>query len=361
MNQKQIIYVSGYTDEKNPEGIHIFAFDSASGELQLLESVGGADNPSFVAVSPDRSCLLAVSEVGEYDGIAGGAVLSYAIDRETGTLTLLNSQPTHGEHPCYVSFDQTGRWAFFGNYSGGSLGMVSVRETGSLGDTAVVIRHHGHGPNAERQDKAHVHCVRVDPLNRMLFVTDLGTDQIVAYPLDLTGGRLDSMGALVTHAAAGAGPRHIAFHPGGHYVYVSNELDSTVAVYALQVAHGMTALQTLSTLPDGFKQRNDVADIHLSRDGRYLYVSNRGHDSIAGYAVHPDTGLLTPVGHTRVEGHWPRNFGFDVTGEFLLVANQRSNSVVVFRYDASTGKLKATGQQVSVPSPVCIQAMALAE
>jgi 6-phosphogluconolactonase len=359
MTQQQIIYVSGYTDAKHPDGIHLFEFDTATGTLTHREDVGGAENPSFVAISPDRSCLLAVSEVGEYNGIPGGAVVSYAIDSENGALTPLNSQSTHGEHPCYVSFDGTGRWAFFGNYSGGSLGMMSVRESGSLGETTVVIRHHGHGPNEKRQDKAHVHCVRVDPLNRHLFVTDLGLDQIIAYPLDLTEGRIDSSDAHVLHAAAGAGPRHIAFHPNERVLYISNELDSTVAVYALEAMHGMTALQTVSTLPDGFKQHNDAADIHLSRDGRYLYVSNRGHNSIAGFAIDPETGLLSSIGHTSVEGNWPRNFGFDATGDYLLVANQRSNNVVVFRYDAETGRLKATGHQVKVPSPVCVQAMAL--
>ena len=355
---KQTIYVGTYTREKRTNGIYLFDLDVETGRLKRRGAVDGVEDPSFLAVGPGRRCLLAASEVAEFEGQPGGAVRAYAIDRETGDLTRLNGQPTHGDHPCYVSFDHSGRWAFAANYTGGSLTMFPVHESGLLGEPTVIVRHHGYGVKPE-QDGPHVHSVQVDPDNRVLFVCDLGLDQIIAYPLDLTAGRLDTTAPAVMRTAAGAGPRHLCFHPSGRFVFVSNELNSTVGVYSLDgESHGLTELQTLSTLPEGTKQANDVADIHLSPDGRFLYVSNRGHDSLAGFAVDADSGMLTPIGHTKVRGRWPRNFGFDVTGRFVLVANQKSDSLTAFRYDAATGALETTGEQAEVPSPVCVIAVA---
>jgi len=356
---KQTIYVGGYTHGKNRDGIFLYDLDVDTGRLKLRRAVDGIADPSFLAVGPDRRCLLAVSEGTEFDDEPGGGVRAYAIDRESGNLSALNGQPTHGEHPCYVSFDHSGQWAFVANYSSGSLTMFPVRENGLLGGPSVVIRHHGHSVASERQEGPHVHSVQVDPDNRRLFVVDLGLDEIIAYPLDLTSGRLDSTTPVVTRTAPGAGPRHICFHPNGRFVYVSNELDSTVSAYTFDRDTGHLALlQTLSTRPEGYKQYNDAADIHLSPDGRFLFVSNRGHDSLAGFAVDAESGQLTLGGHTKARGHWPRNFGFDATGNFILVANQKSDNLVSFRFDPASGALEYTGHQVEVPEPACVLAVA---
>jgi 6-phosphogluconolactonase len=356
---KQIIYVGTYTQGKPTDGIYRYDFDAATGRLTLLRAADGTPDPSFLSLAPDRRCLLAVSEGVDYDGEAGGGVRAYGFDRETGELTPLNGQPTHGDHPCHVSFDHSGQWAFAANYTGGSLTMFPVYENGLIGAPSVVVRHHGRSIHPERQAGPHVHSAQVDPANRYLLVTDLGLDEIIAYPLDLPAGRLDSSTPSVTHAEPGAGPRHLCFHSNGRFVYVSNELNSTVAAYAYDSATGhLEALQTLSTRPAGYKPYNDAADIHLSPDARFLFVSNRGHDSLAGFAVDAESGLLTPLHHTPVEGHWPRNFGFDVTGRFVLVANQRSNTVTVFRFDAASGALAFTGEKIDVPEPSFVLAVA---
>lgn len=351
---KQTIYVGTYTRGKRDKGIFIYDFDDETGKLKQRDAVGGVDDPSFLAVSPDRRCLLAASEGSVFDGKEGGGVCSFAVDPDTGDLTRLTGEATYGEHPCYVSFDASGQWAFAANYGAGSLAMMQVKIDGSVGPTTAVVRHHGRSVSETRQTSPHVHCVRVDPQGRHLFVADLGLDQIIAYPLELSGGRLDTSAPVITRARPGAGPRHLEFHPNGRYLYVSNELDSTVVAYALDAESGhLTHLQTLSTLPDGHKGENDVADIHFDPSGRYLYVSNRGDDSLAAFAVDADLGTMIPLGHTSVRGHWPRNFGFDLSGRYVLVANQKSNDIQLFRFN-DDGSLKATGESVDVKEPVCV-------
>lgn len=357
---KQRLFVGTYTHGEPKAGIVLLDFDSATGKLDLWKSVDGANDPSFLALAPDRRCLLATNEVDAYDGEQGGGIQSYRVDGTTGDLTLLNGAPTHGEHPAHVSFDATGRWAFAANYSGGSLVMIPVLADGRLGDPTQFIQHSGSSVNTERQDAPHVHSVTVGPGNRVIYVADLGIDQVVGYRLEGDRGSLDTDAPIVTRAERGAGPRHMTFDPSGRYAYVANELNNSVVVYEVVAATGaLNALQSLSTLPDDFSGENTVAEIRFDAAGRYLFVSNRGHDSLAGFAVNPDSGLLTPNGWTQEGIRWPRHFSFDASGDYVLTANQKGHNVVVFRYDVSTGTLTPTGESVEVSEPVCIVVMPL--
>jgi 6-phosphogluconolactonase len=349
---KQRLYVGTYTDRKTPsEGIYLCEFDPAAASLAILGATQ-SENPSFLALSADRRFLYAVNETSEFEGIPGGGVSAYAVDAESGALTLLNAQPTHGDHPCHILIDASGGWAFVSNYSGGSLTVLPILPDGTLGAPSV-IQHHGSGLDKERQASAHVHSTLFDPLGRLL-VADLGMDAVVIYQFDPVSGTLTPDGAIPM--TPGMGPRHMAFTPDGHFFYVIGELNGTVAAFSFDPASGQyEPIQTIPTLPPehSFKE---CADLHVAPDGKFLYGSNRGkHDSIVGYGIDPISGQLALVGYFPTGGAAPRNFGFDLSGEFVLAANQQSDSITVFRADAG-GRLVSTGQSLTIPVPVCVQA-----
>jgi 6-phosphogluconolactonase len=281
-----------------------------------------------------------------------GAVSAFTINAATGALTRLNAQPSEGGAPCYVSVDRTGRAALIANYAGGNVALLPIEANGALAP-AHVVQHTGTGPNAERQEAPHAHCILPDPSNRFALAADLGADRVFVYSLDLAGKALGRVGDAVMRP--GAGPRHLTFHPSLPLVFVANELDSTVATLRFDSARGTLSPQsTSSTLPAGWTGTNYPADIHVAANGRTLYVSNRGHNSIAVFSIATD-GALALEQVISTAGDWPRNFSLDPSGRWLLVANQRSDSVIVFARAADTGRLTLTQQRISVPTPVCLR------
>ncbi len=320
-----------------------------------FQSAVNVEKPSFLTLSSDRRFLFAVNEIETDKRTSGGRVTAFAIDPATGSLSYLNSQPTHGAGPCYVSLDRANRWALVANYTSGSATVLPVQADGSLGEATAVVRHTGRGVDPERQEAAHVHSILLDPSGPFALAAYLRIHQIIIYPFDQTSGQLDSGTPAVITAAPGAGPRHLAFHPNSRFLYAVNELNSTLSVYEFDAEQGTRrAVQTLSTLPDDFHGTNWAADLHLAPEGKTLYVSNRGHDSIVVFAVDASSGHVSPVEVVSTLGHFPRNFALDSTGSYLFAANQHSGTVVTFRVDATSGCITPTGQVLSIPSPMCI-------
>jgi len=349
------VYIGSYTDEQNKQGIGLYTFDRQSGELELVEAYTDLPNASFLTINKARTHLYAVSELAEYQGMFGGAAAAYKLDNETGKLEKLNEQPTHGAAPCYISSDKAGRCVYAANYSSGSVTVYPVEADGSLGEHVQLLQHEGEwGPNAQRQEGPHAHSIVPTPDNRYALSADLGLDRLFIAAIDAENGRLVPHSEVVLQP--GSGPRHLAFSTDKRYVYVVNELGSTVTVLRADWAAGtLTAVQDLTTLPEGFSGANTCADIHLSSDGRFLYASNRGHDSIAVYAVDSESGTLTLVQLQATQGRTPRNFALTPQGDYLLAANQDSDSITVFRVDAETGMLESTGQTAAVGKPVCVR------
>lgn len=337
-------------------GIYAVRLDPTSGRMQSIGLAAEVANPSFLAVHPTRDVVYAVSELSTPDGDEGGRLFAYNLDRASGRLELLGDLPTGGGSPCHLSLDRQGRHLFVSNYSGGSVAVFALREDGSLDRMTQLCHHSGSGPNPARQEKPHPHSIWVDPSDQFLLAPDLGIDQIVVYRLD------HKERELAHHASAslapGAGPRHLAFHPSSRYVYVINELDSTVTAFAYDADQGrLSELHTLSTLPEGFSESSTCADIHVHPSGRFLYGSNRGHDSIAMYEIDEATGRLTFMGCEPTQGKTPRNFALDPSGRLLLAANQESDCVVTFFIDPETGRLSPTGHRIDMPTPVCVKVL----
>ena len=308
----------------------------------------------ILALHPNGRALYAVNEVDEFGGQATGAVSAFGVERDSGALTPLNQLPSHGTSPCYVSVDRTGRAVLVANYGSGTVAAFAVRQGGGLARAGTVVKHEGRGPNAQRQTSPHAHCIVTDPDNRRVLAADLGNDGVLVYRFDEGSGSLSTPGARIA-AKPGAGPRHLAFHPNGRFLYVINELDSTLAVYAYNSERGTVDQVQVTPASPGGTAANFPADVHVARSGRFLYASNRGDDTIAVFAIDASTGQLTAVQQVSTEGRWPRNFTLDPTGGFLLVANQRSDSIVSFRVDQEAGRLTPTGEKVELSSPVCIR------
>ena len=350
-----LVYVGTYTSGKS-EGIYLYRLNLSSGELKHVATTSRVVNPSFLAIAPSRRYLYAVNEVEEFAGKKSGALSAFAIDQRTGDLRLLNQQPSLGGAPCYVVVDRTGRFVLVGNYVGGNFAVLPVRRDGSLGEAMDVKQDMRSSINAERQEGPHAHCILLDPANRFAYGCDLGTDKIMIFRFDARRGKLTPNTTPSVQTKPGAGPRHLSFHPSGKYAYVVNELHATVTAFAHdQIRGNLKEVQTVPTLPKGFTGADTSADIHVSPDGRFLYCSNRGHDSIAAFKIDPRNGELTFVAHESTGGKTLRNFAIDPTGAFLLVANQKSDNIVTFRRDRKTGRLSAMGQVAEVPSPVCLK------
>ena len=351
---EQTLYVGTYTNSGKSEGIYIYRVNMATGELKHFKTVKGVVDPSYLAIDRKRRFLFAVNEVSQFEGQPSGAVSSFSIDRKTGDLTYLDQKPSKGGSPCYVTQDRTGRFVLLANYESGNASVLPIKGDGSLGSAGSVVQHSGSSINRDRQLGPHAHCILMDKSNRYAFVVDLGIDKIVIYRFNEKDGSLTNHGTVATKP--GAGPRHLTFHRNNRFAYVINELDSTMNTYAYDAKRGMLRLQqTISTLPQTFSGASFCADVHVSPNGKFLYGSNRGHNSIVVFAIDQKSGQLTLVEHVSTGGDWPRNFVIDPTGTYLLAANQRSDSVVTFRIDTSTGKLTPTGQVAPIPSPVCLK------
>lgn len=355
-----LVYVGTYS-RRGSKGIYAYALDLSSGALEASGEAAETENPSFLVVDPTRRRLYAANEVGSFRGSPGGAVSAFAIDGETGALTYLNQQASHGGAPCHLSIDHAGRHVLVANYSGGNVAVLPIRQDGSLGAATDIVQHHGSSVHPRRQERPHAHSITIDPTNRYALAADLGTDKIMVYQLDLAAGKLVPHEAPWVQVSAGAGPRHLAFHPSRQYVYAINELNSTVTAFRYDETRAtLQELQTVSTLPPGFAGQNTCADIHVAPSGRFVYGSNRGHDSIVILEVDHRTGQLECVGHQSTEGKTPRSFALDPSGSVLLAANQDTDTVVSFRVNPQTGQLAPTGHVTRVPAPVCVKIVSFA-
>jgi len=352
-NQVPMIYIGTYTSGKS-EGIYGYQFDPQSGALTRINSIKST-NPSFLAIDRSKRYLYAVNEVGEFLGKPSGGVSAYEIERPNLNLRLLNEQATQGADPCHLTVDSKRRVLLVANYTGGSVTVLPIRPDGTLGMVMDVEQHEASGPK-EQQKGPHAHCIMLDRNERFAFASDLGTDKVMIYRFDRATGKLTPAQQAFAELEAGAGPRHLTFHPNGKYLYVIDELDSTMTVFGYDELHAtLTHIDTVSTLPSHFSGTSYCADVHVSQSGKFLYGSNRGHNSIVVFEIDPRTGKLKLVQHISTAGDWPRNFTIDPSGTFLLVANQRSDNVVTFSIHPNNGQLKPTGHNETIPSPVCLK------
>ncbi len=352
------LYVGTYTRPApylattNGKGLYVFRFDPDSGDLAFASEASGVDNPSFVAISPNQRFLYATSEVLEWPE---GLVCAYAIDPVSGGLTYLNKQSSFGWLAAYATVEKSGRWLALVNYLSGNAVLLSLLPNGKVGEASEIVQHSGSGPDASRQEGPHTHSIVIDPNNRYAIVADLGIDKIVSYRLDVADGKL--VRSSECPLPAGTGPRHFVFHPSGKFAYVINELSSTLGALAYDTEAGtLELLQLVPALPaDHDIHSSHCADIQVHPSGKFLYGSNRGHDSIVIHAIDEQTGRLSYVGHQSTGGRTPRNFAIDPSGAYLLAANQDSDTIVTFRIDAQTGQLTPTGAVASCPTPVCLK------
>ncbi len=355
---RYLLFVGTYTG-KESKGIYAYRFDAASSELTPLGVAAETTNPSFLAIDPTRHFLYAGNEVPNYKGGNSGAVSAFSIDRQTGKLSLLNQVASRGADPCYIAFDKTGKYALVANYTGGSVAAFPVQADGHIGESSAFVQHTGSSVNHERQEGPHAHWIETTPDNRFAIAVDLGLDELLVYHFDAKTGSLTANHPPYAKLDAGAGPRHLAFHPNGKFAYVVNELQSTITAFSYDAGRGaLLKLKTVTTLPKAFSGNNDTAEIHVHPSGKFLFASNRGHNSIAVFAIDSHTGALTLVDHFPTQGKTPRNFEIDPTGKLLFVANQDSNNIVVFRIDPNSGRLASTGQTLHVPSPVSMKFVA---
>ena len=348
-----LLYVGTYTD-KGAKGIYLDRYNSASGQLASAVVAAETANPSFLTIDKDRRFLYAVNELQKFHDQSSGGVSSFAIE-PGGKLRFLNEVASGGADPCYISLDNTGKHVLVANYTGGSIAVFPVQQNGSLGAANAIVQHKGSGPNRERQESAHAHWIEVSPDNRFVIAADLGIDELLVYRFDANTGKLTPNDPPFVKVEPGAGPRHLAFAPNGKFAYLINELQSTVTVFSYDADNGVLhSLQTISALPKDFSGENTAAEIAVHPNGRFLFASNRGHDSIAVFAIDKTKGTLRLIDNFSVKGRTPRNFVIDPLGSRLLVANQDSGNVVTFQINPSTGRLTATGQDVKVPAPVSL-------
>ncbi len=348
------VYVGTYTRTKG-KGIYAFRFQPATGKPTALTLAAEMPNPSFLAVHPNQRFLYAETE-HEGEDLAGknNTISAFAIDRGTGALTFLNKVSSRGEGPAHIAVDKTGKMLLAANYRSGSVALMPILEDGRLGEATGFDQNHGSGPKP-KQDRPRAHGVAFSPDGRFALAAENGTDQVMIY-------RIDPSGALTPNdppffkSPPGTGPRHLAFHPNGHVVYALNELESTITVLAYGAAGGtLSQIQEVATLPPGFRETSAPAQLHVDREGRFLYSSNRGADSIAVFAVDPGKGTLKAIEFVATQGKTPRDFNLDPTGGYLFAANQNSDNIVLFRVNAKTGRLTPAGQVVKdVPEPSCV-------
>lgn len=341
-------YTGTYTSGES-KGIYAYRFDSSRGAMKEIGLAVEASNPSFLAVAPNQRFVYAVNENSQ------GAVSAFAIEPETGRLRFLNSVSSKGAGPCHIAFDKTGKWIFAANYSSGSVAVFPVHADGSVGEASAFAQHSGSSINPQRQEGPHAHTVAISPDNRFALVADLGLDHVMVYRFDAAKGTLAPADPAFAQVAPGSGPRHLAFGSSGKFVYALNEMGGTIAAFGYDAARGaLRQIQTISTLPADFKGQNSSAEIAVHPNGRFLYASNRGHDSIAIFSIAAAGGKLMPVDRVSTGGKTPRSFAIDPTGRFLFAANQDSDAVMPFRIDPKTGRLTALAGALRVPNPVSI-------
>jgi 6-phosphogluconolactonase len=355
-NRNYILYVGTYTEDGSPsKGIYAYRYNAVNGRITPLGLAAETSNPSWVTLHPNGRFLYAVNEIGNYQGSNSGGVNAFAIDRASGKLTFLNEVSSRGAGPCYISIDKTGKYALVANYDGGSVAVFPILADGRLGEASHFVQHKGHGTNPERQEGPHAHSVVLTRDNRFAIVNDLGLDELLVYKFDSAKGTLTPNDPPFAKLDPGAGPRHFALHPSGKFAYAIDEMGATVTAFSHDPkTETMHMLQNISTLPPDYTGRKEDAEIEIAPSGKFLYASNRGHDSIAVFAIDPEKGTLTLVEITSTGGKEPRNFAIDPTGTRLFAANQNSNSIVIFGIDGKTGRLTPTRASFEVGAPVCL-------
>ena len=344
-----------------PHGITVFAVSADTGALSAVQVVE-SENPSFLALHPNRRFLYAVNEITDFAGERTGSVEAYAIDPGTGQLAFLNRQDSHGLGPTHLAVAPGGTHVVVANYAGGTFALLPIREDGQLDPASDVVTQTGSGPNPDRQEGPHPHGVAFDPAGRFVATADLGIDKVQLFHIDTAMGRLVPVSEA--SVAPGAGPRHLAFHRNGRFLSVINEMIATITTFAYDAEQGQIGaeVQTVSTVPDDFRDDNSTAEIAVHPTGRFLYGSNREQpgatspvaSSIASFSVDQDSGMLTPIGHTGDGIAVPRNFAIDPTGTWLYVCNQAGQTITRFQINPDTGALAATGDEVEAPTPVCL-------
>ena len=350
-----LVYVGTYTRGES-KGIYVYRMDTSSGALTRVGVTDAGPNPSFLAVHPNHRFLYAVNEIGEYEGEKTGSITAFSVDPRTGNLGFLNRQSSLGSIPCHLVVDAAGKNVLLANYTGGNVAVLPILSGGKLGTATSVRQHHGSSVNPTRQTGPRAHSINLDAANWFAVAADLGIDQLLVYRFDGVKGKLSPNDPSSVSVKPGAGPRHFAFHPNKPYAYVINELDSTVTAFTYDAKRGvLESIQTISTVPKEFEGVTHTAEVQVHPSGRFVYGSNRGHDSIAMFKVHDTTGKLTSIGQEPTGGKTPRNFGIDPSGRYLIAANQDSDTLVVFRIDAAAGRLQSTGIVVNVPAPVCVK------
>ena len=353
------VYIGTYTGAGKGQGIYVARFDAASGKMGVPELAAEIVSPSFLAIHPNGRFVYAVSEIDNLDGKKTGAVSAFAIDAKTGKLAFLNKVASGGPGPCHLVVDKTGKNVLVANYSAGRAAVLPLQVDGRLREASSVVQHKGSSVNKQRQQGPHAHSINLSPDNRFAFVADLGLDKVMIYRFDAVKGTLTANQPAFVTLPPGSGPRHFAFHPTGKFAYVISEMGNTMTAFSYDAARGaLQTLQTITTLPPGYAKTSYCAEVVAHPSGKFLYGSNRGHDSITVFAVDPVKGTLTTVEQAPTQGKTPRNFRIDPAGNFLLAENSESNNIVVFRIDLKTGRLKPTGQVVPVGSPVCVRFVA---
>jgi 6-phosphogluconolactonase len=361
-SSQAIVFVGTFKTES--KGIYAWAFDTGSGKMEPLGLVAATSRPLFLALHPNRPFLYAVSRPSPVDRQNIGVVLAYLIDSKTGKLTTLNSLPSRGVDPAYVSVDRTGTnllVANFGSNRGeGNVAVFPIKKDGSLSEASEFIRYSGAGVHPQRQQGPHSHAINTSPDNRFVFVTDLGLDKLFVYRFDPRQGKLIPNDPPFVALQPGAGPRHLVFHPNGRFVYVVSEIRSTITTFAYNARAGLLReLQTITTLPQDFAGASSAAEVLVHPNGKFLYASNRGHDSVVVFSIDPKAGKLSPVEWAPTQGRTPGNFALDPSGSWLIAANQGSDSLVLFRLDPNTGRLGTTGQTFAVGTPSCVKFLSL--
>ena len=355
-----LVFVGTYTHSTS-KGIYAYNMDPTTGALEPTGETAGMKNPSFLTFDPAQKNLYAVSEVEEFERSPGGSVSAFSIESGTGKMIPINTRPTIGTIPCHLKVDATSTRLVLANYGSGSVVVYPLRDDGGIGEMSEFVQHEGSSINPERQQGPHAHSVTIGPENRFVYAADLGVDKLFTYQLDIPSGKLTPATSPFARMVDGAGPRHFDIHPNGKRGYAINELNSTITALTLDPDTGaLDPVQTLSTIPEGFSGVTHCADVHVAPSGKFVYGSNRGHDSIAIFAIDQATGELSLVGYEPTLGKTPRNFAIDPTGTILLAANQDSDSIVTFHIDQDTGELHPTGDVAEVPMPVCVKLAPLA-
>lgn len=350
---EHFLLIGTYTSGKS-EGIYVYKFNSATGENRFVSAVRSS-NPSFLAVSSNEKFVYAVNENADSTiDPPGGTVTAFSFNAVNGTLMEINKQPSGGKHPCYISIDQSGKNIAVANYTGGNVAVFHADENGHLEPASQIIRYTGSGTNSSRQNSPHVHYTHYSSNRFQFFATDLGTDKVMLYRVDPFTGELTPGRQAFTRSQPGSGPRHMDFSKNNKYAYLMEELSGTVSVYKNK-NRKLKFIQRLGTLPADYKGEAGSADIHVSPDGKFLYCSNRANaNNISIFSIDSISGKLVLIGHHSSLGKTPRNFNFDPAGNFLLVANQNTDEIVIFKIDKQTGSLIDTGKRINVPNPVCL-------